>query len=94
MRKRGNDKPAVRMPATLPRNAWLVVMDELGKLLRSELLPPETNLLDRLTQEAAAYAADGWEGQPSPGNWSFIMRNGPHRLAIGIRASRPSDAQA
>jgi hypothetical protein len=92
MRKRGNDKPAVLMPATLPRIAWLVIMDELGKLLRSERLPPETNLPDRLAQEAAVYAADGWVGQPSPGTWSFIMRNGAHRLAIGIRASRPSES--
>jgi hypothetical protein len=81
------------MPATLPWNAWLVVMDELGKLLRSELLPPGTNLQDRLAEAAAAYADQGWVGQPSPGNWSFIVRNGAHRLAIGIRAARPSDPQ-
>ena len=79
------------MPATLPRNAWLVVMDGYGKLLRSELLPPGTNLPDRLTEVAAAYAAQGWVGQPSPGRWSFIMRNALHSLAIGIRAARPSE---
>lgn len=80
------------MPATLPRSAWLVIMDEQGNLLRSEPLPPFTNLPARLTQEAAAYAAQGWEGQPSPGRWSFIMRNGLHRVAIGIRAARPNDS--
>ncbi|MBS0418731.1 MAG: hypothetical protein JSR66_13540 [Proteobacteria bacterium] len=93
MRKRGNDKPAVRMPATLPRNAWLVVMDEYGKLLRSELLPPGTHLPGRLTEVAVAYTALGWVGQPAPGRWSFIMRSGLHSLAVGIRAARPSDAQ-
>jgi len=81
------------MPATLPRNAWLVVMDEQGKLLRSELLPPGTLLSARLTEVAVAYAAQGWVGQPTPGRWSFIMGSGLHRLAIGIRAARPSDAQ-
>jgi hypothetical protein len=93
MRKRGGDKPAVRMPATLPRNAWLVVMDDHGKLLRSELVAPGTKLAERLTEAAVAYAAQGWVGEPAPGRWSFIMRNGLHSLAIGIRAARPSDTQ-
>jgi hypothetical protein len=79
------------MPATLPRNAWLVVMDEQGKVLRSELLAPGTDLSKRLADMAAEYVAQGWIGQPSPQRWSFIMRNGPRRLAIGIRAAKPGE---
>ncbi len=89
MRKRGGNKPVVRMPDTLARDAWFVVMDEQGKLLRSELLPPHTNLPGRLAEAAAAYAAQGWTGQPSAGQWSFIARKEARRLAIGIRAARP-----
>jgi len=92
MRRRRGNEPGVRMPETMARNAWLVVMDEQGKLLRSELVLPQTNLPERLAAEAAAYAEQGWAGQPAPGQWTFIVRKEARRLAIGIRAARPSDA--
>ena len=94
MNKRRDNNPPVRMPVTLPRNSWFVVMDEQGKVLRSELLPPGTPLPDRLSEAAAAYAAQGWTGDPLPGRWSFIVKKGNRRLAIGIRASAPSMQQS
>jgi hypothetical protein len=77
------------MPANLPRDSWFVVLDNRGKILRAELLPAGMDLAKRLSAAAAAYHAQGWTGDPSPGRWSFIVRKGSSRLAIGIRTSRP-----
>ena len=81
--------PAVRMPTRLPTDSWFVVVDNQGQMLVNELLPPGTDLPKRLLAAAADYAAQGWTGSPSPGRWSFIVRKGRERLAIGIRAARP-----
>jgi len=89
MAMRGGHDPTVPMPATLARDAWLVVEDNQGRLLRSELLPPGTDLPKRLTKEAAQYAAQGWTGRPLPGHWTFVVRKAGQSLVVGIRASRP-----
>ena len=81
--------PAVRMPTRLPTDSWFVVVDNQGQMLVNELLPPGTDLPKRLLAAAADYGAQGWTGSPSPGRWSFIVRKGRERLAIGIRAARP-----
>ena len=86
--RRAND-PTVPLPATMSRDAWLVVEDEHGKLLRSELLPAGTSLPKRLAEAAAEYSAQGWTGRPSPGHWTFVMRKAAQSLVVGIRASRP-----
>jgi hypothetical protein len=86
--RRGYD-PTIPMPATLSRDAWLVVEDAQGRALRSEHLPPGTDLPKRLADEAAEYAAQGWTGRPLPGHWTFIVRKGAQSLVVGIRASRP-----
>jgi hypothetical protein len=77
------------MPARLARQSWLVVVDNQGQRLMSELLPPGTDLPKRLQSAAAQFGAQGWTGSPLPGRWSFIVRRGKERLAIGIRAARP-----
>jgi hypothetical protein len=89
MPKRRNIHPAMRMPATLPREAWLVVLDDHGVVLRIEQLAAGTDLPSRLAAASTEYTAQGWVGKPSPGRWSFIVRKGRQSLAIGIRASRP-----
>ena len=91
MAVRRNKEPPVPMPKELPRDAWLVVEDEKGRLLRVELLRPGTDLPKRLGEAAAEYAAHGWTGQPSPGRWTFIVRRGTRSLVVGIRGARPSE---
>jgi len=90
--RRGHD-PTVPMPVTLSRDAWLVVEDEQGKVLRSELLAPGTDLPKRLAEAAAEYSAQGWTGRPPlPGHWTVIVRKGVQSLVVGIRASRPGSS--
>ena len=91
MAVRRNKEPPVPMPKKLPRDAWLVVEDEKGRLLRVELLPPGTDLPKRLEEAAAEYAAHGWTGQPSPGRWTFVVKRDTRSLVVGIRAARPSE---
>ena len=85
MAVRRNKEPPVPMPKKLPRDAWLVVEDEKGRLLRVELLPPGTDLPKRLGDAAAEYAAQGWTGQPSPGRWTFVVRRGTPRTILSTR---------
>jgi len=89
MPKRGPFNHVLRMPTSLPKESWFVVVDNKGQTLMSEVLPPGTDLPKRLQLSAAEFGAQGWTGSPSPGRWSFIVRRGRERLAIGIRASRP-----
>ena len=91
MATRRSKEPPVPMPKELPRDAWLVVEDEKGRLLRVEILRPGTDLPKRLADAAAEYAALGWTGKPSPRRWTFIVKQGPRSLVVGIRAARPSE---
>ena len=91
MAPRRSKEPPVPMPKELPRDTWLVVEDEQGRLLRVEPLRPHTDLPRRLADAAAEYAALGWIGKPTPRRWTFIVKQGPRSLVVGIRASRPSE---
>ena len=87
--RRGHD-PTVPMPASLSRDTWLVAEDAQGQLLRSDQLPPGTDLPKRLAEAVAEYSAQGWTGRPPlPGHWTCIVRKGVQSLVVGIRASRP-----
>jgi hypothetical protein len=80
------------MPTRLPTDSWFVVVDNQGQMLVSELLPPGTDLPQRLQAASAHYGAQGWTGSPSPGRWSFIVRKGRdlHSAHVGDNNARIS----
>jgi hypothetical protein len=88
---RRSKEPPVPMPTSLPRDTWLVVEDEQGRLVRVEPLAPHTDLPKRLIDAAAEYVAQGWVGQPVPKRWTFVIRKGTQSLVVGIRGARPSE---
>jgi hypothetical protein len=74
------------MPRKLQVPTGFRVTDSNGRILRSEELPANTDLADRLRLAHRNYQLQGWTVDPLlPGRWSFMAEKAGQRLLIGIR---------
>ena len=86
--RRGYD-PTIPMPATLSRDASLVVenVTKEGHCIRASTA--RDGSIEASHRRSGCIRGTGMDGQPLPGHWTFIVRKGVQSLVVGIRASRP-----
>jgi hypothetical protein len=74
------------MPSRLDTPALLRVSDQSGRVVRSEILPAETALRERLRIAHENYGLQAWNcGELRAGQWAFSAMKGAQRVMVAVR---------